>query len=91
MTNIDEQMVFRTSDKVVWRKYLRSVVIEPGIALNETAAAVFERLDGARTIGQICREVVDEFDVEYSVCLSDTRALVSEMLEHGMLEQVANN
>jgi hypothetical protein len=82
---ITDDLVLRHSATVTWRQYLKSVVIEPGFALNETAAAVFTRIDGKRTVGDIAREIAEEFSVDLPTCQSDVHELVGEFVERGFV------
>ncbi len=82
---LSEESVCKRNPEVTWRKYLKSVVIDPGVALNETAAAVFERMDGTRTLGTICTEIMSEFEIDRDSCVKDILSLVREMIEQGLV------
>lgn len=87
--DIAETLVLQVSSDITWRSYLKSVVIEPGFALNETAAAVFTRIDGVRTVGEIADEVAKEFEVDPAECRDDVRELVAELFERGFVAPAA--
>jgi hypothetical protein len=82
---LSEQSVLKRNPELAWRKYLKSVVIDPGVALNETAAIVFERMDGTRTLGAICVEIMGEFEIDRATCVNDTLALVRDLIEQGFV------
>jgi len=82
---ITDDLVLRHSSTITWRQYLKSVVIEPGFALNETAAEVFTRIDGKRTVGDIAREIAVEYSVDPSTCHDDVHELVGELVERGFV------
>jgi hypothetical protein len=82
---ITDNLVLRHSSTITWRQYLKSVVIEPGFALNETAAEVFTRIDGKRTVGDIAREIAVEYSVDPSTCHDDVHELVGELVERGFV------
>jgi hypothetical protein len=82
---LSEQSVLKRNPELAWRKYLKSVVIDPGVALNETAALVFERMDGTRTLGDICVEIISEFEIDRATCLNDTLSLARDMIEQGFV------
>lgn len=69
----------------VWRKYLKGIVIEPGLALNETGAILFEHCDGTRTIEQICDIILTEYQISKAECLQDTIEMCEEMHEQDIL------
>jgi hypothetical protein len=86
---ITDDLVLCHSSTVQWRQYLKSVVIEPGFALNETAAAVFTLIDGKRTVGDIAREIAVEYSVDPSTCQSDVHELVGELVERGFVVEAS--
>ncbi|WP_206923011.1 PqqD family protein [Alicyclobacillus suci] len=78
---ISESTVFAHQEGIQTRKYLKSIIIEPGITLNETAAFVFERMDGHRTLGDICNEMVSTYDVDYNTALNDVVSVSAYLIE----------
>lgn len=69
----------------IWRKYLKGVVIEPGLALNETGALFFENCDGEKSIDQICRIIQTEYTVSYEECLQDLIEMCEDLEEQEIL------
>jgi hypothetical protein len=56
--------------------------------LNETGAFVWERLDGAATLDEICASIVERFEVDAESAWTDLTALVDELTAEGLAEAV---
>jgi hypothetical protein len=56
--------------------------------LNETGARIWELLDGKRTLDEIRRQMVLEFEVDPGEAQTDLIELVDSLLEQGALAQV---
>lgn len=83
--DITPQTVLTHNPERLWRQYLKGVVIEPGVALNETAAALFIRINGERTLDQICAELLTEFEADAETCYQDAVEVVTDLLEQGIV------
>ena len=44
------------------KKELKSIIIEPGMSLNQVAADFYERIDGQREFISIVTEIAEEYD-----------------------------
>jgi len=53
--------------------------------LNELGSLVWERIDGARTLGQIVDSVVQEYEVNAGEARQDIMEFVGALHEHGMV------
>ena len=53
--------------------------------LNEVGSAVWDRIDGARTLAQILDSVVEDFEVERDRALLDMLEFVAVLREHRMV------
>lgn len=80
--------VLRHNPDRVWRQYLKGVVVEPGIALNETAASLFLRIDGNRTLEQICVDLLEEYDTDLATFSADAVSVATDLLEQGIVLEV---
>jgi hypothetical protein len=49
--------------------------------LNETAAFLWEKIDGTKTINQLAEEIVQEFDVEIKEAIFDTNNFIYKINE----------
>ena len=94
MSNLDT--VPRPSSDVVARVMEGEIIIVPlatGIGdmedelytLNDTGKAVWDRLDGRRTLGQVVKDLAVEFDAPESVLQTDVLGLVDELLKRKIL------
>jgi Coenzyme PQQ synthesis protein D (PqqD) len=52
---------------------------------NDTVAALLQAVDGNRRFGEIVDQLLDEFDVERNVLLSDLTGLVEELSREGIV------
>lgn len=50
--------------------------------LNETAAFIWDRLDGIKSVKDIVNEVEQEFDVDGSIALNDVLTFFHDMKEY---------
>jgi hypothetical protein len=93
---IDLQKIYRPSEDIVVREIENEIIIVPltsGIAdmenelytLNETARAVWERLDGHKSLQQITDELSLEYNAEKQLIAADIAGLIEELLTRKML------
>jgi len=84
------------SEDVVSREIEGEIIIVPLIAgigdaddelyaLTETGRAVWRRLDGQRTLGDIVADLALEFDAGYSELEADVLGFAAAMVERGIL------
>lgn len=83
---IAEDAIVQRHPQLKMRKYLKGTIIEPGLALNEVATYILDRIDGQRTIADICHELVKNYDIDYEKCLQDTIELIEQMLAQDLLQ-----
>ncbi len=86
--------VLRRSPNAAYRVYDgQATVVLPDRAevnvLNEIGSLVWERIDGARTVGQIVEvvleEYLEEYDVKPQVAREDILVFIDALHEHGMV------
>ena len=58
------------------------------ISLNETAAYLFEKLGALSSFDEVdmCRLLTDEYDVDSETALKDSKALLDQWVEIGIVE-----
>jgi hypothetical protein len=94
MTDLDTAP--RPSPDIVARDIEGEIIIVPLVAgigdmedelysLNETGRAVWDRLDGRRTLGQVVKELAGEYDAAEDVLRADVLGLVDELLKRKIL------
>ncbi|HEY8077891.1 MAG TPA: pyrroloquinoline quinone biosynthesis peptide chaperone PqqD [Labilithrix sp.] len=59
---------------------------ERGLALNASAAAIAQRIDGVRTIASIAESLASEHGADRAVVERDVIAFVSSLAEKGLLD-----
>ncbi|CAK0742331.1 pyrroloquinoline quinone biosynthesis protein D [Gammaproteobacteria bacterium] len=85
------------SEAVVARKIEGEVIIVPLIAgvgdaddalytMNPTGQAIWERLDGQRTLHAVATTLADEFDAPLPELETDVLGFVSELTNRGILQ-----
>jgi hypothetical protein len=57
-------------------------------ALNETAASIWDSLDGKNTLRQVLERVVIEFDVEEAEAAKDLLSLIAQLESFGAIIKV---
>lgn len=90
--------VFRKSDNIVFRKIDQEYLLVPLAAssgdvqsiynLNETGAAVWERLDGRKTVSEIVEELLSEYEGQREDLEADVSAFLADLRETGIVEAV---
>lgn len=68
------------------------VVLDPAGRMlrgfNETAERVWELCDGLRTARQVAERVAADFEADGAQVLEDTLRFLSELVEHGLMEEL---
>jgi len=93
--SLDE--IYRKSETIVSRRIAGEAVLVPLrrnaadldaiYALNETAAMVWESLDGVNTLRQVLQRVVAEFEIDEVAAEIDLVELVAHLHELGAVEK----
>jgi hypothetical protein len=93
---IDLNKAYGQSGDVVVREIEDEIVIVPLVSgigdiedelftLNETARAIWERLDGVRTPAAIIRELAAEYEAPDGLIEGDVVGILQELLERRMI------
>ena len=91
--------VYRPSDDVVAREIEGEIIIVPLVAgigdmedelftLNDTGKAIWDKLDGQRSLADVVAELTPEFAAEDGAIERDVLGLVGELVERRMLVAV---
>ena len=94
--SVDPDVRVRHSDDVVARLIEGQLLIVPLVSgvgdledelytLNETGRAIWEKLDGNRTIDEVAREMAREFDVAEEAVRLDVINLVEDLVGRKIL------
>ena len=88
--------ILRKSENIVFRKIENEYILVPIVAsaadvesifnLNETGAAVWERLDGTKKLSDIIAEIKAEYEGECTQIENDVMAFVKGMVEAKLIE-----
>lgn len=92
-------MIYDPSDDVVVREIEGELIIVPlasGIgdmeddlfSLNETGRAIWDKLDGVKTVEDVITELTGEFDVPKSEIEKDVTGFLTELMRRKMIRTV---
>lgn len=87
---MDLSTVLTKSPDAAFRTYDgQATIVLPSRAqvsvLNEVGSAVWERIDGRRSLQEILDGVLEEFDITRDQALSDLEAFVADLRAQGMV------
>jgi hypothetical protein len=96
---ISQNTIYAISDDVVAREIEGEIIIVPLVAgigdledelftLNETGKAIWELLDGRRSLQEVARELSEKYAAEPEKIQTDVLGLVGELLHRGMIIEV---
>ena len=99
-TKADRNRTYVPSDDVVVREIEGELVIVPLVSgignaedelftLNETGRAIWERLDGKKSLKDLASELSAEYEAPEGEIERDLRGLVQELLKRRMLVEVS--
>jgi hypothetical protein len=80
-------MTYIINETITYRKYLKSVIIENKITLNETAAFIFLSFENEITYEQMVEEFQKNYIVEEGF-QDEVRSLFDQLVEKGYLVEV---
>jgi len=96
---IREEQVFRKNGDIVSRRIADELFLVPIrgrladmqriFTLDPVGEYIWDGLDGGKSVGEIGRGVLREFDVEEGQALADTRDFIGELLQAGLISEVA--
>ncbi len=89
MTTVNETTIVEPAPERPARKYVKGILIEPGLGLNSVAAEMYQLLDGKRTLGDVAARITAEYDVPVDQCLQDAVRLASELIDEGAIRIVS--
>jgi len=95
---VDLDAVYLPSEDIVAREIEGEIIIVPLVSgigdmedelytLNETARAIWERLDGKGRLRDVVREISSEFDAPYDEIEKDVVGFLEEMVKRKMVVQ----
>ena len=93
---INLSSVYKISDEIVAREIEDELVIVPlaaGIGdmedelftLNETGRSIWEKLDGIKSMGEIVKELTEEFEAPTGEIAKDVIGLAEELLKRKII------
>lgn len=96
----DLSLVYQRSDSLVTRDIAGEKIIVPVrgrvgdlnsiYTLNSVANEIWTLLDGTRTLGQILRQLEDEYDVPWTVLAEDVERVLDELSSEGLIKVKLN-
>ena len=93
---ISMDTIVKKSENIVFRKIQDEYILVPIVAsaadvesifnLNETGAAVWERIDGIKKLSEIIEDIKSEYESEDKKLEDDVMAFVNEMIDAKLIE-----
>lgn len=95
---ISMEACYRKSESIVSRRIAGEAVLVPLrrnaadldaiYALNETAAAAWDALDGSVSLRQVLERILAEFEVDAATAEKDLLELIAQLRDLGAIEKV---
>ena len=87
---MDLSTILTKSPDAAYRTYDgQATIVLPSLArvnvLNEVGSAIWERIDGRRSLAEILDGIVDEFDITRDQAAADLEAFIADLRTHGMV------
>jgi hypothetical protein len=91
---LTESSVLRRSSRTAWQSFERELVVldmptRTLLGVNAVGGLVWDRLDGAATLGAIARAIADEYQQSAEQVLRDVQQFVQDLLARGCVEVVS--
>jgi hypothetical protein len=97
MGSVSPNAILRPAGEIVRREIAGETILVPVrgrtadmrriFSLNPTAAFLWQRLDGKRTVSQLLAELLDAFAAPPEAARADIEAFLARALEEGLLEK----
>lgn len=88
MSSLNEHAIFKHNPERPSRSYLKGIVIEPGLALNESAAIFYNALDGKKNLLQAASELASLYEISVEQCLTDCIELARDLVAEKIIVQI---
>ncbi|MBB3034359.1 PqqD family peptide modification chaperone [Alteriqipengyuania lutimaris] len=69
-------------------KVLMSIERGQFVELNATGSAIWERLDGKKSVGEIVRELQTLYDIPQEACEAQVCAFLTDLRDHSLIAPV---
>jgi len=100
MTEVNLDAIYRPSEDIVAREIEGELIIVPLVSgigdledelytLNETAKAIWDRLDGATSLRAVVAALAEEYDAPPEEIARDVCGLVGELLRRRMVVEAS--
>ena len=97
---ISDNSIYVKSDEVVAREIEGELIIVPLVAgigdmeddlytLNETGKAIWDKIDGERTLRAVIHDLIHEFDTDQEKITSDVMGFVKELVKRKILTKTS--
>jgi len=64
--------------------------VREGVCLENTAVDLFELCDGENTVLDIINAIMEEYEVDYQMCLQDVKECLNIFLSEGIIVKCRN-
>lgn len=85
------QRVFRTNPAIIWKLvHGEAVLLNPAngeyFGLNEVGSEIWRQMDGQKSLTEISKFLLAEYDVAPAVLEADVLDLIGELLQKGLIQ-----
>ncbi|KAA3606501.1 MAG: PqqD family protein [Calditrichaeota bacterium] len=86
-----ENLIFKIPENVEWQAIDKGGIIlnlETGVysRVNEMGAKILSSCDGEKTLEEIAKEIISEFEVEKEVALEDAQSFFENLKSQNLIE-----
>jgi len=96
---IKKSAIYVPSENIVAREISGEIILVPLISgigdsddelftLNETGKAIWKKLDGHRTLGDVIQSLISDFNADPEMLEADVLGFVNQMVKWGILKKV---
>lgn len=78
----DEPLTATIDDEIVMLDSRQSMYF----GLDATGATIWELLERPRTVGEVCAELIEQYEVDLAACQRDVLAFAADLVEAGLVE-----
>jgi len=80
--------ILKTKPIKIWefREYPKGSLLENGIVLNETGIFIYKLCNGRRTVREIVKKILEEYEVDQRKAEADTVRCIKELLTTGSIK-----
>ena len=88
----DEVLLKRRDDPLSAELDGETVMLDPAkgsyFSLGVVGSRVWQLLEDRRSVNDLCKELVSEFDIDHQTCRREVRAFIDRLLDAGLIVEL---